>query len=76
MSDGSIDDLEDVIEFYDKGCQPNPWLSQKIKPLKLEPQDELDLMEFLKSLSGDLTWYGKQQDYKNKPFARRTQSGS
>jgi cytochrome c peroxidase len=76
MSDGSLSNLDKVIEFYDKGGQPNPWLSQKLKPLKLTTQDEADLMAFMKSLSGEVTWYGKMYDFKNRPFIMRTQSGS
>jgi cytochrome c peroxidase len=62
MSDGSLKTLEEVIDFYDKGCQPNKWLSPKIKPLNLSAEEKRDLLEFLKSLSGEVTWYGKQND--------------
>ena len=62
MSDGSLKTLEEVIDFYDKGCQPNRWLSPKIKPLNLTSEEKSDLVEFLKSLSGEVTWYGKQED--------------
>lgn len=62
MSDGSLATLEEVIDFYDKGCQPNRWLSPKIKPLNLSDEEKHDLVEFLKSLSGEVTWYGKQSD--------------
>jgi len=48
--------LEEVVSFYNKGGHKNQWLSTKIKPLKLTKQD---IVEFLKALSGDLTWYGK-----------------
>jgi hypothetical protein len=30
-----------------------------MKPLRLSAQDKGDLVEFLKSLSGEVTWYGK-----------------
>lgn len=59
MSDGSLATLEEVIDFYDRGCQPNKWLSPKIKPLNLNAEEKRDLLEFLKSLSGEVTWYGK-----------------
>jgi cytochrome c peroxidase len=59
MHDGSQKTLEEVVSFYDKGGHKNKWLSTKIKPLKLSQQEESDLVEFLKALSGDLTWYGK-----------------
>jgi cytochrome c peroxidase len=64
MSDGSLQTLEEVVEFYDKGCRNNKWLSAKIKPLGLTPQEKQDLVEFLKALSGEVVWYGKADDLK------------
>lgn len=64
MSDGSLKTLEEVIDYYDRGCQPNRWLSPKIKALNLNQQEKADLVEFLKSLSGQITWYGKSDDSK------------
>lgn len=61
MHDGSQKTLEEVVGFYDKGGHPNKWLSSKIKPLHLTKHEEQDLVEFLKSLSGEVTWYGKGQ---------------
>ncbi len=58
MHDGSQKSLEEVVDFYDQGGHPNKWLSPKIKPLHLSPQEKLDLVEFLKGLNGELTWYG------------------
>lgn len=60
MSDGSLRTLEQVIDYYDKGCQPNQWLSPKIKTLNLTVQEKKDLVEFLKALSGEVTWYGRE----------------
>ena len=62
MHDGSEKTLEEVVEFYDKGGHKNKWLSTKIKPLHLTKQEKQDLVEFLKALSGDVTWYGKGQE--------------
>ena len=59
MHDGSEKTLEEVVSFYNKGGRKNKWLSTKIKPLHLSKQEESDIVEFLKALSGDLTWYGK-----------------
>ena len=64
MNDGSLKTLEEVIEFYDKGCRENKWLSAKIKPLGLTTQEKQDLIEFLKALSGEVVWYGKDEDRK------------
>ena len=59
MHDGSEKTLEEVVSFYNKGGHKNKWLSTKIKPLNLSKREESDIVEFLKALSGDLTWYGK-----------------
>ena len=59
MHDGSQKTLEEVVTFYNQGGHPNKWLSPKIKRLKLTKQEQADLVEFLKSLSGELTWFEK-----------------
>lgn len=53
MHDGSVKTLEEVIELYDRGGEPNPWLDIKMKPLNLSKQEKADLLEFMKSLEGD-----------------------
>lgn len=50
MHDGSIASLEEVIEFYDRGGQPNPSLDPTIRPLNLSAQEKSDLIAFLRSL--------------------------
>ncbi len=50
MHDGSIPSLEDVIEFYDRGGQPNPHLDSAVRPLNLTLQEKAELLQFLKSL--------------------------
>lgn len=52
MHDGSQQTLEEVVEHYDKGGDPNPWLSDKITPLKLTAQEKLDLVEFMRACTG------------------------
>lgn len=52
MHDGSIDSLDNVVEFYDKGGIKNSLLDARIKPLNLTDQEKQDLVEFLKSLTG------------------------
>jgi cytochrome c peroxidase len=52
MHDGSIATLEEVVEYYDKGGEPNKNLDSRIKPLRMTPQDKSDLVAFLKALSG------------------------
>ena len=35
MHDGSLGSLEEVVAFYNRGGQQNPWLSKAIQPLHL-----------------------------------------
>lgn len=48
MHDGSEATLEDVVDYYVKGGNPNPQLDEEIYPLKLTDQDKADLITFLK----------------------------
>lgn len=52
MHDGSLRTLEEVVEHYDKGGTKNQWLSEKMIPLKLTNQEKLDLVEFMRSVTG------------------------
>ena len=52
MHDGSLANLDEVIDFYDKGGKPGPDLDADIHPLKLTPEDKAALKAFLHSLSG------------------------
>lgn len=52
MHDGSLRTLEEVVEHYNKGGNPNKWLSDKMLPLKLTPQAKLDLVEFMRACTG------------------------
>lgn len=53
MHDGSLFNLEEVIEHYDRGGIPHEGLSDKIAPLGLTEQEKADLVAYLKSLTGD-----------------------
>jgi cytochrome c peroxidase len=55
MHDGSLRTLEQVVEHYDRGGIDRPSRSDLIEPLGLTVQDKLDLVEFLKTLSSNLT---------------------
>lgn len=55
MHDGSLKTLMDVIDFYDKGGNPNNNLSEHMKTLLLTEQEKIDIVEFLRSLSGKNT---------------------
>ena len=52
MHDGSLKTLREVVDFYDKGGILNKNLDPDIKPLKLTVDERNDLVEFLRSLSG------------------------
>jgi cytochrome c peroxidase len=48
MHDGSEATLEAVVEYYNKGGNPNPFLDEEIYPLNLTDQEKADLVTFLK----------------------------
>lgn len=52
MHDGSETTLEEVVAFYDKGGNPNPYLDKDMQPLKLTEQEKADVVAFLKALNG------------------------
>lgn len=54
MHDGSMETLEEVVEWYDRGGHPNPYLSDKVKKLNLTKQEKSDLVAFMKACTGDL----------------------
>ncbi len=53
MHDGSVDSLEEVMEFYNKGGEPNAHLSPLITKLNLTDQEKSDLVAFMKALAGN-----------------------
>jgi cytochrome c peroxidase len=53
MHDGSLNTLDEFVEHYDKGGNPNPSLDPEMKPLKLTKQESADLVAFTKALSGE-----------------------
>jgi cytochrome c peroxidase len=53
MHDGSQKTLEEVVEWYDKGGHPNPYLSDKIKKLNLTKEEKADLVAYMKALTGE-----------------------
>ena len=54
MHDGSQKTLEEVVDWYAKGGHSNPNLSDKIKKFEATAQDKVDLVEFMKALTGSL----------------------
>jgi len=55
MSDGSLKNLKEAIDFYIGGGNSNPNLDSQIHVLDfLSGQERADLLEFLKSLTGEM----------------------
>ncbi|MDA2931023.1 cytochrome-c peroxidase, partial [Acidobacteria bacterium AH-259-O06] len=54
MHDGSIATLEQVIEFYNRGGNPNPYLDPELRPLQLTAEEKKSLLAFLRALSGSV----------------------
>ena len=52
MHDGSLATLEEVIDFYNRGGNPNPYLDSELLPLKLTSEEKQALISFLHALSG------------------------
>ena len=56
MHDGSLATLADVVEFFDRGGNPNPYLDRELRPLHLSDDEKKALVAFLlEALSGDLS---------------------
>jgi cytochrome c peroxidase len=53
MHDGSDKTLEEVVEFYNLGGRPNPQLADGIRKLNLTDEQKRDLVEFMKSCTGE-----------------------
>jgi cytochrome c peroxidase len=53
MHDGSLETLWDVIEFFNKGGERNPFLDTEMKPLELTDNEVEDLVNFLGALTSD-----------------------
>jgi cytochrome c peroxidase len=50
MHDGSQQTLQEVVEWYNKGGHPNPYLSDKIKPLNLTEVESQALVAFMEEM--------------------------
>jgi cytochrome c peroxidase len=53
--DGSAETLEEVMEYYNSGGIKNPQLSTHMKPLRLTATEQSDLIEFMKTLTGEIS---------------------
>jgi cytochrome c peroxidase len=54
MHDGSEPTLEAVMEFYNKGGNPNPWLDGGMRPLNLSAQELADLVALMETFTSDM----------------------
>ena len=54
MHDGRLKTLQDVVDFYAGQGNSNPYLDKEMRTIALTGQDRRDLVEFMKSLTGDL----------------------
>ncbi|MCH8244166.1 MAG: cytochrome-c peroxidase [Planctomycetes bacterium] len=54
MHDGSIATIEEVIEYYDRGGNPNPYLDVELRVLRLTAEEKEALLQFLRALSGNI----------------------
>jgi cytochrome c peroxidase len=54
MHDGKLKTLKDVVDFYAGKGNSNPNLDERMKRIELSGQDRSDLVEFMKSLTGEL----------------------
>ncbi|MDQ7089356.1 MAG: cytochrome c peroxidase [Methylococcales bacterium] len=54
MHDGSMKTLMEVIEYYDKGGNKNPFLDSAIFPLNFTVQEKQDLENFLQNLTSPI----------------------
>ena len=53
MHDGSLETLWDVVEFFNRGGERNPFLDSEMKPLGLTANEVEDLVNFLTALTSD-----------------------
>lgn len=56
MHDGHFATLSEVVDYYAGGGEKNPFLDEKIKPLNLTGEEKSDLVAFLNSLTGEMTY--------------------
>lgn len=53
MHDGSVPTLAAVVEHYNRGGVPNPWLTTRVRKLDLSSAEVRALVKFMEALSGE-----------------------
>lgn len=56
MHDGSLATLEEVVDFYARGGNPNPNLDPALRRVDFTAQERADLVAFLRTLTVDMQW--------------------
>ena len=54
MHNGSLASLEDVVDYYSRGANRNPYLNREIHVLNLSDQEKHALVAFLHALTGEV----------------------
>jgi cytochrome c peroxidase len=54
MHDGKLKTLKDVVDFYAGKGNSNPYLDKRMSAIQLSGRDREDLVEFMKSLTGEM----------------------
>jgi len=62
MHDGSLQTLEEVVAYYNRGGNPDPELDARIRALHLTARERADLVDFLKKLT---TTFPQEQTAEN-----------
>ncbi len=52
MHDGSLATLADVVAFYSRGGNANPYRDDRLRTLSLTEQEQAALVAFLRALNG------------------------
>lgn len=52
MHDGSLAKLNDVVDYYNRGGNRNPWIDRELLPLRLTNAEKEALIAFLHTLTG------------------------
>jgi cytochrome c peroxidase len=52
MHDGSLNTLQDVVDFYSDGGKANAYLDGELSRLELTAAEKADLIAFLQTLNG------------------------
>ncbi len=53
MHDGSFKTVIDVVQYYNRGGNPNAYLDKRMHPLQLSDSEISDLVQFLRALTSD-----------------------